>query len=273
MLKTLPIIMEKSLHKANKILVLLALMAILAGFLLSSTLSYLFRREMGNGEVQLFIPPGATLREVSKLLYERQVISSPLYFELWARILGYQRQIKPGDYEIKRGTTPLSLLKTLVSLGRQGELITIPEGWQAAQIAQLLELRGICKASDFLLAIKESRILNDLKVEGGSLEGYLFPDTYRMLKDTPAHKVVRLMAENFFRKTQELLSEGWKKGLSTRDIVVLASLVEKEARLPHERRLVAGVFFNRLKRGMKLQSDPSSIYDPDGISPRRVEKR
>lgn len=252
--------MKEASRKVNRILDLLLLWGVAFGLLAGSFLAYLVSPEPGTGYKELTIPQGSTLRKVSRLLHERQLISSPLFFEWWGRILGYEKRIQPGDYQIKMGLTPFNLFQDLISLKGKAEWITIPEGWQAAQIAELLEERGICPKGEFLSIVKDRDLLKPLGIESPSFEGYLFPDTYRFLRNTAASEVIKVMVNNFFSKNQDILSLGYQRGMSLRETVILASLVEKEAKRPEERRIIAGVFLNRLRKGMKLQSDPTAVY-------------
>lgn len=262
--------MKEPGFKVNRILDLAILLAVSFGLVLISFLVYLVTPGQGKGLERVVIPPGATLRNVAHLLQGKGLISSPIFFQLWARILGYEKRIQPGEYDIVRGICPLSLLKDLASLKGKAEWVTIPEGWQASQIASLLEERGICPQSEFMSHLKDPETLREWGIEGDSFEGYLFPDTYRLHRDTGPKAIIRIMVENFFRKNQGLIQRAKEKGLGLKEMVTLASMVEKEAKTAEERRIIAGVFFNRLKKGMKLQSDPTAVYDPDSTPKKAI---
>jgi len=139
--------------------------------------------------------------------------------------------------------------------------VTIPEGLAARQIAQLLAERGLVDQDRFLSLLRDRALLEGHGVEGDSLEGYLFPDTYRLVKgqaeDTIIQRMVRRFHEVFGPDEQ---ARGARLGMSVRDVVTMASLIEREAKVPRERPLISAVFHNRLRVRMPLQSDPTVLY-------------
>jgi UPF0755 protein len=217
-------------------------------------------------EVIVTIPKGASLSQVGTVLQEKGVISSRLLFKLVAMIRGEQRNIKAGDYALKTGSDAGDVLDQLISGKTLMISLTVPEGFDMFQVADLFHQAGIMSREDFLTAAQDPVFLKELNVDANSLEGYLFPDTYFM---RPSEKgdgrlIIRKMVQRFHevydkyaRQTAE--ENGWK----TLQVVTMASLIEKEARAS-EHSLVSAVFHNRLRNNMRLQSDPTVIY---GIKP------
>ncbi len=213
-------------------------------------------------EVIISIPKGASLSQVGSILQENGVISSRLVFKLVAMIRGEQRKIKAGDYALKTGSDAGDVLDQLISGKTLMFSITVPEGFDIYQIADLMQQSEIMSKEEFMALCQDGAFLKELGVEGSNVEGYLFPDTYflRPTEKGDGKLIVRRMVQRFFnvydknvRQTAE--ENGW----SVAQVLTLASLIEKEARAS-EHALVSAVFHNRLKQKMKLQSDPTVIY-------------
>jgi UPF0755 protein len=217
-------------------------------------------------DVIVTIPKGATVSQVGGILEDEGVISSRLVFKLVSLIRGEQKNIKAGDYALKTGSDAGDVLDQLISGKTLMFSLTVPEGYDMFQVAELFEKLGVCPKDDFLNLAKDPRFLKEMGVEGQSVEGYLFPDTYflRYAEKGDAKYIIRKMVQRFtqvydkyVRPTADQYS--W----STVQVLTLASLVEKEARAS-EHALVSAVFHNRLRKNMPLQSDPTVIY---GIKP------
>jgi UPF0755 protein len=136
--------------------------------------------------------------------------------------------------------------------------LTIPEGKNMYEIAKMLDEKGITSREDFIKLANDQTFVSSLKIEANSIEGYLYPETYRFAPQTPASQVLGTMVELFKSKTKRLNLN--HPELSAHEILILASVVEKETGAKHERPTIAGVFLNRLKKKMRLQSDPTTIY-------------
>jgi len=213
-------------------------------------------------EVIVTIPKGATLSQIGAALQEKGVISNRLVFRLVALIRGEQRNIKAGDYALKTGSDAGEVLDQLISGKTIIFSLTVPEGYNIYQVSDLLRQSGIMSRQEFLTLAKDPAFLKEVKVDGGSLEGYLFPDTYflRPSEKSDGRLIIGKMVQRFYevydkhvRPTAE--EHGW----STNEVVTLASLIEKEARAS-EHGLVSAVFHNRLRQKIRLQSDPTVIY-------------
>ncbi len=217
-------------------------------------------------EIVVAIPKGASLSEVGALLQEKGVISSALVFKLIAMIRGEQTKIKAGEYALKSGSDADAVLDLLTSGKTMTFLVTVPEGYDMVQIAELLQRQGIAKQEEFLKAATDPQLLRELGIDGLTAEGYLFPDTYslRSSEKGDAKGMIRRMVKHFHQVYDgNVKATAEKYGWKMSQVLTLASLIEKEARAS-EHALVSSVFHNRIRNKMPLQSDPTVIY---GIKP------
>ncbi len=217
-------------------------------------------------EVIVSIPRGSSLSQVGTVLEKKGVISSRLVFKLVALIRGGQCKIKAGDYALKTGSDAGEVLDLLVSGKTLMISVTVPEGYNIFQTAELFEQKGLVRKQDFLRKARDSAFVKGLGLQGKTLEGYLFPDTYnfRYSDRGDMKSIVTKMVRRFrdvYDKHVRATAE--KYGWTESQVVTLASLIEKEARAS-EHALVSCVFHNRLRKNMRLQSDPTVIY---GIKP------
>lgn len=231
------------------------------------SVSGLFFRAQPEGESRVFTvgrgePVASVARRLSAegLLPERPLFG-PRVLVAAARLSGADRQIKAGEYELSPTLTPLQLLAQLRA-GRVRTLaVTLVEGLRLDEVAERLEAAGITPAEVLIARAGDSAFAGSLGIEADTLEGYLYPETYRFRRETPAPEVLRTLVKEFQERWREqdqaLLSES---GRSLHEVVTIASLVEKETAVAEERPLIAAVFLNRLRRGMRLQSDPTVIY-------------
>jgi UPF0755 protein len=189
------------------------------------------------------------------------VIHVPTAFRIYARARGLDRQIQAGTYLLRRGTNWSDLLSAMNGGVAVINRITIPEGFTIAQITPVL-VRALATTSDSVdAAVRDSSLRSRLSDPAETLEGYLFPDTYVFAPGTTARQAVTEMVKRFEREWKPAYdSEATALGRSRHEIVTMASIVEKEARVPAERPIIAAVYYNRLKDGMLLQADPTVQY-------------
>ena len=207
------------------------------------------------------VEPGDSFAAVTRKLREQQVISNGLFFSLWARFNGLEKKIHQGLYRFESSVAPWEVLERLVTGKGIFHSVTIPEGLTIKEIAELLGRMQIVDREKFLTAAADPSVLNALGLGDRGLEGYLFPSTYHFTPATPERDIIMAMAEQFRKSSQPLLAKAGSTGkLSTHELLTLASIVEKETGVEAERGPVAAVFYNRLKRQMPLQSDPTVIY-------------
>lgn len=207
------------------------------------------------------IAPGEGFRASSRKLQDIGLIQSPLRFKLYARLSGLHRQIKAGEYQLYGSMTPRQILATLVEGKVLLYRVTIPEGFTLRQIAQTVAQAGFGDAESFYQLATDPAVVQDQQLEALSLEGYLFPDTYYFPKGFSQRKIIAAMTQRF----RDGISDAWRTradtlGLTLHQVVTLASIIEKETGDPAERPLIASVFHNRLKKGMRLETDPTVIY-------------
>jgi len=213
----------------------------------------------------LEIKNGETADSVGRRLEKAGVIRNRYFWYFLSRL--NKDHIKTGAYRIELPASQIKIRSILVSGAEILVKITVPEGATLKKTSLILEEGGICSAEEFLAAASSSEILNTYNIPGISMEGYLYPDTYMFNIAYPASKVVSAMADNFFRRLNDIMGEtsdsGEKNTLSTTELnnlVIIASIVEREYRVPDEAAIMAGVFFNRLKIGMALQSCATVEY-------------
>ena len=227
-------------------------LAAVAGFAAFQALSEPYRGFEGDRILE--IERGASSRDIAKQLAEAGVVKNEWVF-LAARALQRDTILQAGEYQF---LMPLSVWEVIEKL-HKGEVymfeFTVPEGSNIWDIARLLESQRIMKEEAFLAAASNPELVKDLDPEAESLEGYLFPATYRLSRKTTASELCRMMVENFKRQWREIGS-----GEPPHAAVTLASLVEEETSVSSERPLVAGVFTNRLRKGIQLACDPTVAY-------------
>jgi UPF0755 protein len=212
------------------------------------------------GAVVVTVPPGAPFRAVAAQLHRAGVLRHPLPLAAWARWTAQDRLIHRGAHRLDRPHSPLELLAALRSSAGMVQHVTIPEGYTAAQIAALLEKKGFGGRDVFACAMRDAALLRALDLPPSGVEGYLFPDTYAWTWELEPVAIVRALVERFRAESAALAARREAAGLSEHAMVTLASIVEKETGRASERPLIAGVFHNRLRRGIPLQSDPTVIY-------------
>lgn len=224
---------------------LLGLAAFAAAALLAAAL---LRRPGAPRRVE--IPEGLSARQTAELLAREQVVPSAFVFRVFLKLTGFDRQLRPGAYDL-RVNEPLPALTRKLILGLTADVkVIIPEGFMARQIAERLEAAGVAKAAEVLALVRERR-----------LEGRLFPSTYHFPVSLGAERALKVMNEEFERQIVAAYSNAPRKpALSLEDSLILASIVEREAVLKQERPMIAAVYLNRLSRGMRLQADPTTQY-------------
>jgi UPF0755 protein len=237
----------------------------LSFFLVVALAWFLFVPPSGTGAHKIiFVKKGTSLRTVSDILEKEGIIRSRHLFVAFTTLLGKKMEIKAGEYELHTAMRPFQVLDVLVRGQVIEHLVTIPEGFTLAQIAQLLEDSNIVEKAAFLQKATSTSFIASLDLGPGvgpTLEGYLFPDTYHFYKEMDTEKVIQRMVQQFRKVfTPELASQATHRGMSEREVVILASIIEKETSLSEEKPLVSAVFHNRLRLKMPLQSDPTVIY-------------
>ena len=225
--------------------------------------------------IALFVPPskekvwkeievteGMTFKAITATLQKEGLIRYRGYFDIIGRLQGLSRKVRTGYYGLSTNMTMWDVLDAL----RKGKIIEyevlIPEGYNLYQISWTLSGTPLVSDPDkFFRLVKNKAYARSLGVEADSLEGYLFPDTYYLPKGIKLEDIPKKMVQRY----KAVFTDSYKKrakdlGYTEHQIITMASIVEKEAKAPSERKLVAAVYFNRLKKGMKLQADPTAVY-------------
>ena len=209
----------------------------------------------------VLIPKGADLAEIAAILHQNQLIGNEQLFVLAARVLGYDRGLKAGRFTIPVGSSIYRILRLLARGMAAQDMVTIPEGYRTDQIAQLLHDKVKTDPMRFQSLATDSAFARSLGVPADRLEGYLFPETYPFYPLLSPEEIARVMVDRGLRTySEEMARPGARLGLTLHQLVTLASIVEAEAQVPSEQARIAAVFYNRLREGMMLQSDPTVVY-------------
>ncbi len=223
----------------------------------------LFAAACGGDDIprRVIIPGGTSFRAAADSLSARGVIASSRFFRLYARLTSQDRRIQAGTYEFTSNQSWSSILDALAGGKGLVHTFTIPEGYSLAGIVGVVAKSIEVPPESVVVAARDTALLHRLDIPSGSLEGYLFPDTYTFPPGATARDVIRAMVERFEKAWKPEWDSLLKQRALTRHAAVtMASIVEKEARVPEERPVIAAVYYNRLKAGMLLQADPTVQY-------------
>lgn len=227
-------------------------------------------------EVIYEVTPGQSFNAVAKDLELKGLIKNAQAFSLYARFLNERRNMKRGEYALRANMTPREILNIIVSGKSVSKPFTVAEGLNIYEISDLYEKQGFGKRAEFLTLAKDKNFVLQLLGEPAeSLEGYLFPETYMITKFDSTKELITSMVRRFLAVYNEIGAEAALPGWSRKQIVTLASIVEKETGAKEDRPLVSSVFHNRLDKKMKLQTDPTIIYgiaDQTGVMPTNIRK-
>ena len=217
----------------------------------------------GRGSVvrDVSFPAGSGIKSLATELKQGGVIRSSWHLILLARLRGQAHRLKAGDYRFTDAMTPGDILRKLVTGDVDYRRFVLPEGYSVYQAAEMLEQKGYFKRDAFLAVCRDALLLKRLGIRADTVEGYLFPATYNLAHNSTEEQLVTQMVCRFRQVYADVTSGGQEQGvLSPSEIVTLASIIEKEAVSAEEKPLIASVFYNRLRLGMPLQSDPTAVY-------------
>ena len=274
------------------IFVVIVFIGLFVGF--SFAVSMYFNQKLNLESPVIFeVKKGMGIRQVARELNKRKIIRHPFFFTRLSQYYGSNnRVIRYGEYDLKPGDTYGDLLEKIIRGDNYKYEITFVEGDHQYKYARQLEAKNILSAKDFLKLIRNQEFIKNLlsqeasnhldpelvksflNHEVSSLEGYLFPDTYFFSKSDGVKVIVRTMVKRFFKKIRDL--DFSVTSLSPGQVIILASIVEKETGAGFERPLVSSVFHNRLKKNMKLQTDPTILYgimDQTGKEVNNIRKK
>ena len=220
----------------------------------------------------IIIKEGMHLKEISIMLESEGLIKNAMAFRLLAKIKGCGSMLKAGEYNFNPNMIPGRIMEMLT----RGEIIahtaTIPEGFSIEQIADVLSSNGLVDREKFLLYTKKDGVEKNYGIEGPGLEGYLYPDTYHIARGLDAKSIADIMVKRFREITDPFDNRIAETGMTLHEVITLASIVEKETGKADERPIIASVFHNRLRKHMRLESDPTVIYGIENFSGNLTKK-
>ncbi|MDA8077788.1 MAG: endolytic transglycosylase MltG [Nitrospiraceae bacterium] len=240
-------------------------LVVLAGFLLMVIAYAAFEMfvpvRSGNKNIEVEIPRGATFRQAADVLWKERLIRDKKIFLALGRLTGADRKIRAGFYSFWSNMSPLDIF----SIIRKGRIIEfelrVIEGDSLYEIAETFAKAGLVSEEEFMELVRDPGILASHDIEAQSMEGYLYPDTYIVPKGIKAEDALDIMLSRMKEKfSPEIAARAEALGMTKTGVLTLASIIEKEAVADEERPVISAVYHNRLRKGMPLQADPTSIY-------------
>lgn len=222
---------------------------------------FIFHSPGETAATDVIIQRGMSLSQVSNTLYREGVIQYPKVFKHVLSLTQGASKVRAGEFRFKKGMNLKNALTTLYESEPLVHQVTVPEGWTVRQIATILANAKLIDEKKFLdIALSKATSIK-YQFDAPTLEGYLFPDTYAFSRVDGEEKIIERMVQRFRQKfANEFLDEIKAKGWTLERIVTMASIIEKETGSQGEREVISSVFHNRLKKKMRLQSDPTTIY-------------
>ena len=250
----------------KKLLTIMAGILILAAIVLGVAINANNNKNLATGEnIIITVEPGMTNADIATLLQNKKMINSPVFFRLQSKFARMERSLQAGEYEIVSGMSNWEIID-LFSKGQvRHKTLTIPEGYTIEQIAKKIEESGLGSAEEFKKAAKDYAPYSYMETSNNNVifkaEGFAYPSTYYLSPGSAEKEILAIMVKEFDTQlTEDIRQKAKDKNMSIRDLVNLASLVEKEAVFPEERPVIAGVFLKRLQIQMPLQSDTTIQY-------------
>lgn len=256
---------KQKLGRARIIAITIIFLMIIIAFISSVLLTDIMNVKIDGIETRLTVNIGEGTSEICNTLTDKGVIKHPKAFKLLARIGGYDKNIQPGTIKLKSGMSYNEILKLLVTPNRQTVTVVIPEGFEVRQIVDTLFDNGLIDKDEFYYSMNNDtfdfKFLEGLPSRDNRLEGYLFPATYEFSEGMEERDIINLMLEAFDANFKdEYYTRAKELNMSIDSIITLASIIERETDQDNERAKVAGVFYNRINKGMKLQSCATVQY-------------
>ena len=250
----------------KKLLTIIVGILILAAIVLGVAINANNNKNLATGEnIIITVEPGMTNADIATLLQNKKMINSPVFFRLQSKFARMERSLQAGEYEIVSGMSNWEIID-LFSKGQvRHKTLTIPEGYTIEQIAKKIEESGLGSAEEFKKAAKDYAPYSYMETSNNNVifkaEGFAYPSTYYLSPGSAEKEILAIMVKEFDTQlTEDIRQKAKDKNMSIRDLVNLASLVEKEAVFPEERPVIAGVFLKRLQIQMPLQSDTTIQY-------------
>ncbi len=211
--------------------------------------------------VYVTIPKGANISSIAHRLKTKNVISSENTFKIIVKLKGKEKSIKSGTYKFKRNMSVFKVIEMLLEGETEQIKITIPEGYNIRNITKLIEKCLNIKKSIFINYAYDKTVLKKYGIKGESLEGFLFPDTYNFSRFSNLDEIVKVLINHFNEVYEEESARYvYRKNNTRMNIITMASLIQAEAKFTSEMPMIASVYYNRLKKGYRLECDPTVIY-------------
>ena len=249
----------------------------IVSFLFLFSFHYLFLTKNyrnSNDDAIIKITKGENLRSVALKLEQNNLIFKKTALLILGRLFSFQSNILPGQYIIDNGLSNLEILRLITDpSASRTVLVTVPEGLTIRQIGRLLERQVGTDSARFVEEAKNDSLLKILGVPGVNLEGYLFPNTYQISlgAGNNEREIVKIMFAEFRKRINTDIREDMKKKkLSMTELITMASIIEAETKFEPEKKTIAGVYYNRMKKGMKLEADPTVQYVLPGGPKKRL---
>ena len=239
--------------------------AVLALLMVSTLIFFdiLFNMPWGNQRQmrEVNIPQGASLRAISDSLQKKNIIRHPGWFQFAVQLHGASTSLRPGIFALPENASFEHVIRALTEGNPEVVKVTIIEGLQSRQIAKILATKFPFTAEEFNKVVHDSTLAHQWGIQGPSLEGFLYPETYKFFKNQTPQRIAHQMVRQFFSVVPDSFRARAKQfGWTLRDAVTMASIIEGEAMRDDERQIISSVYHNRLNRGMRLQADPTIQY-------------
>jgi len=209
------------------------------------------------GQIEVKIPDNVSAREIGQFLSEQKIVRNVDEFLLWLKLMGREKELKAGKYTLPMYKNPVYVIQRLTRGGRSEIVVTIPEGLTIYETGQILADQGLIDFTRFVRLCSDRQFISDIGLETASLEGYLFPDTYSFSSLQDEEAIIKTMSANFNKQVKNVRPA---TDDSLHKIIILSSIVEKEAKYQDERPIIARVFINRLQSGRPLESCATVFY-------------
>ena len=220
-----------------------------------------------NTPVTVDIPTGSSFLKITKILEEAGMVKSRMLFYGLVSTRQALRSIRAGEYEFNTSMTPWAVVDKLLRGEIRTYRVTIPEDLSVKEIAVRLKEYKLINEKQFFELAEDKEFLRSVGIKAASVEGYLFPETYYFDRSMSTRQIIRIMVSQFWKKvTPAMLNRANELGFTVQEYVILASIIGKESGNDAEKPLISAVFHNRLKRKMRLQSDPTAVYDLENFN-------
>lgn len=252
---------EKPSGPRRRVSLLVLAIALLVIFLIGGFQTFVPTAALQAGSRVVEIPPAIGLYGMARLLRDSEVIRGPLTFVVLTLLRGSARALRAGEYEFPKGASLVTVVRHIEEGRFRPRIITFAEGFTLREAGERLEEEGLATRADVFRLAHDPGFLWRLGIPANSIEGYLFPDTYHLFKGMRVEEILVKMVHRLWEVlTPDLLAQADDLKVSVHELLTLASIIEKEAVLGEERPLISAVFWNRLKRDMPLQADPTVGY-------------